>query len=290
MSKAFTELEYTGVFTYEHGHELESLQISHRLKDGTEEERLFHLNGEPWEIVRKGNVVNCARSGDKLMRFERSTYAGPFSTVLADDYIELNKHYNFSLKSFERIADRQAVKLVIEPKDVYRYGYTLWIDTENGLLLKSALLNRDKRILERFQFVRINVGESLPDSDFLSRNKQIADQGGSNDKSNAQVAVLPSLKVNWAPEGFSSSDKNQNLSTTKTPAADVLMYTDGLAVFSVFIERLLTDNLPVGVAQSGGTVAFAKVLEQLNQNYIITVVGEVPLITAERVAQSITMD
>jgi sigma-E factor negative regulatory protein RseB len=67
----------------------------------------------------------------------------------------------------------------------------------------------------------------------------------------------------------------------------MLMFTDGLATFSVFIEPA-TDTIPEGVAQRGATLAMMTGLEFQEQLYRVTIVGEIPVITAQRIAQGIT--
>ena len=63
-----------------------------------------------------------------------------------------------------------------------------------------------------------------------------------------------------------------------------LVYTDGLASLSVFIERLssATERLE-GHSSMGAMNAYGRVLG----DFQVTVVGEVPSITVERVADSI---
>jgi sigma-E factor negative regulatory protein RseB len=59
---------------------------------------------------------------------------------------------------------------------------------------------------------------------------------------------------------------------------------------SVFIEAA-SDPLPSaeGRARQGATVAYTKPLRRNDQSYIVTVVGEVPQATAERVANSVDL-
>lgn len=67
---------------------------------------------------------------------------------------------------------------------------------------------------------------------------------------------------------------------------DMLMYTDGLASFSVFIEP--TDGaIPEGVAQRGATLAVMNALNYQGKSYRITVVGEIPVATAQKIAQNL---
>lgn len=66
-----------------------------------------------------------------------------------------------------------------------------------------------------------------------------------------------------------------------------LTYGDGLARFSVFIEPLHGAMVGDARSQLGPTVVVSKRLQTDDGGQMVTVVGEVPLGTAERVALSI---
>ena len=63
-----------------------------------------------------------------------------------------------------------------------------------------------------------------------------------------------------------------------------MVYTDGLASFSVYAERLTSEKEPFeGTSQMGAVSAFGKVVGE----HQITVVGEVPKTTVEQVGQAV---
>jgi sigma-E factor negative regulatory protein RseB len=66
-----------------------------------------------------------------------------------------------------------------------------------------------------------------------------------------------------------------------------MMYTDGLAVFSVFIDSVQGTVLPPIDAKLGATVAVLTKADINGQQYAICVVGEVPRGTASQVASAI---
>ena len=68
---------------------------------------------------------------------------------------------------------------------------------------------------------------------------------------------------------------------------DMLMYTDGLTTFSVFIDPVIDTFTVEGQARRGATVAYMQQVERRNLPYSVTVVGEIPPITARRVAESV---
>ena len=85
----------------------------------------------------------------------------------------------------------------------------------------------------------------------------------------------PAFKVKWLPNGFKPVRAQENR----------LHFTDGLVNFSVFVDKPDTSALPEMTTRMGGTVVITRRLR--NTGPQVTVVGEVPLQTAKRVAESV---
>ena len=65
-------------------------------------------------------------------------------------------------------------------------------------------------------------------------------------------------------------------------------FTDGLAVFSVFVEQVEQPISPgEGRARMGGTTAYTRGLQLAGRPLLVTIVGEVPVNTARMVADSV---
>src|SRR5690606_10280408 len=86
--------------------------------------------------------------------------------------------------------------------------------------------------------------------------------------------------LRWLPPGFEFSGEKQLNEDTS-----MLMYTDGLATFSVFLQPT-NDQLRVEAhAQWGATTAYMGTVSNGEREYRLTVVGEIPSGVAERLAQ-----
>jgi sigma-E factor negative regulatory protein RseB len=96
-------------------------------------------------------------------------------------------------------------------------------------------------------------------------------------------------RVAWLPDGFAVAARD----VYRTPASDnsvnTLMYSDGLAAFSVFVEEMPKNGAARMVSRQGATVAVTRVAHGPagTTPYLITVVGEVPVATAQKVAESV---
>lgn len=87
----------------------------------------------------------------------------------------------------------------------------------------------------------------------------------------------PAWQAKWLPEGF------RNVRHEVMPQAEVMMFSDGKHAVSVCIEELGRQSVPEGVAQAGGMIAVGK----RQGDKFVTVVGDVPLMIAERIAASV---
>lgn len=280
MAEANRQLSYQGVFSYEHGGALKTVKVFHSVRDGQELERIVHLSGPKREVVRRGNDLNCQRLGDVMLR-GASVGLSHYSTG------HVEKYYNLYKRGEDRVAGRSVEIVHVVPKDSFRYGYALGVDKETGLLLQSMLIGNNKRVLERFQFVDINIGTLVDDMALEPTN---------SDHHQASLEASPCLndeKANsplssghwqavWLPPGFAISSHQ----TAPNTLRETLVFTDGLAVFSIFIDSDNVINVPPMQAQRGATVAFLSRVEHQHKVYTICVVGEIPVETAKKVAQS----
>ena len=92
--------------------------------------------------------------------------------------------------------------------------------------------------------------------------------------------------VDWTPPGFVLLKSFYKQPSDNTNGVLSQVYSDGLASFSVFFENI--DNLDVegGRRQLGPTAVVSRKAEQGAKTVMVTVIGEIPLGSAERIALS----
>ena len=280
MAKASRELNYSGVFTYEHRGNLTSVKLVNEVRDGKIYQRLLHMDGSQRDVVSRSDSLDCVRAGDMLLR-------GNALRINDGSYSRLEDFYEFHIKGDDRIANREVSLVHVIPKDRYRYGYVVAIDKASGLLLQSVLMNHAGQPLERFKFVDISIGSSSSYIDMQIEEGEFA-QINQTDciQVNRKIEASQSMwDVNWLPPGFV-------LASHQPPGAEgqeSMMYTDGLAVFSVFIDSVQGTVLPPVDAKLGATVAVLTNVDISGNQYVICVVGEVPRGTANQVAGAIRL-
>jgi sigma-E factor negative regulatory protein RseB len=276
MGGALRSENYAGNFTYIRGSRFDNVRIVHVVDQGKELERLFNLNGDVRELYREDGEARCYHfradlSADGLANHD--VHIGPFTPVFSDRVLSTQNLYNLAMQGEDRIAGRSAVVLTVSPKFNDRFGYRVWLDKETGLLLQSHLIERG-RIKEIFQFTHIEVGE------VVSRSSLKTAMVGDTISHPLALDVnekkeKPVWKVNWLPDGFRPVRIQSNR----------LHFTDGLATFSVFIGASGSTPMPDLATTDGGTVVITRRHQKTGPQ--ITVVGEVPVRTARRVAESV---
>ncbi|MDH5648222.1 MAG: MucB/RseB C-terminal domain-containing protein [Gammaproteobacteria bacterium] len=288
MSLAAKNMNYDGKFVYQHGNQLEAMRITHQANNNGVRERLVSLNGAPREIIRNNDMVRCyLPDEDSVMVSSRNPQAKKFPGLLPSSMERLNESYLIKTGKISRIANRSAQLILIRPQDRYRYGYRLWADTKTGLLLKADLVNQQGESLEQFMFTDIEINKSLSDSDFepsFDNSKMVwHKEPGSPKKELSQS----NWRAQRLPKGFNLTASLNRFKPTKGEPMIHLVYSDGLAAVSVFIERGHGDSASMsqGANQMGAVHAYRAMVE----GYQVTVVGEVPAETVEMIGSSITM-
>lgn len=277
MGRAITDQNYAGIFTFMRGSTFETIRIVHTNEDGIETERLFNMNGEIRELYRHGNEILCyhpmAGKEETPELSEHAVQIGPFTAAFSERVLASQNLYNLSMLGEDRIAGREAIILSVSPRADDRYGYRVWVDRETGLMLQSHLVERG-RIREIFQFTSLEIGMPLDESMLVSNirgetvsHKLSLEMADHTDK--------PDWRVAWLPDGFRPIRTVGNR----------LHFSDGVANFSVFVENAGASSLPDMTTTIGGTVVITRRIK--NQGPQITVVGEVPVPTARRVAESV---
>lgn len=285
MSETQKNANYHGIFTYEYGAELASVEVWHGVKDGHEIERMIHLDGEPREVIRDSESLRCKHEGKKLIQIDQHDDPSISTRAARLDLDKIKATYNARYIGRYRVAGHSAIVVELTPKDVYRYGQRYFIGSDNKMLLKNILFDGKRRALERFQFTYLNMNANLTDAHFKPQLEMV-ESVVSADSETASAQITPeselvTWRLDWVPDGF-----EQVLGQATRQAEQ--MYSDGLAGFSVFVDQ---ESIPGSRSASsllrGATLVYSRPLSVQGKSINVTVVGEIPLTAAERIAASI---
>lgn len=289
VAHATKSLNYEGVFIYAYASNIDAMRIVHKAENGFEHERLVSLTGPAREITRDGTRITCVFADDKAVMVERRQPQDFIGLALSKPIEKVGQYYEFKVLKDDRVAERATKVVLIRPRAHDRYSYQLWIDETSNLLLKSTVLDSSGHVLEQIMFIEIEIGHSIPDEKLRAE----LDGVGFTWYTNADPAPEKSeneatkLTVGWVPSGFSLKNSHtQHLATSRVPVRHVV-YSDGLAIVSVFIEELMDDVSPLqGYSSMGAVNAFSR----MNEKYQITVVGEIPQATVRKIAGSVAVN
>ncbi|QFU76519.1 negative regulator for alginate biosynthesis [Halioglobus maricola] len=271
MSRSLQHVSYHGVVTFQRGGEdMQVVQVSHSVDGGTSTDRLTQLTGQGAEVVRKDHPLDCIHPGHNLLR-------------LGQNQCGVAANYRLSVSEGDLVAGRHSVRIAVAPRDMYRYGYVMELDRDTGLLLKTATIGRGNKVLEKFQFANLSYGDDSPEGLDTAISHSAHHPVPAASSTNA-AAKSPGWRVRWLPPGFAATDAVSSASPRKT-------YTDGLAVFSVFLEKLDREIRPgEGVARKGSSTSYTRGVKLAGEPVLLTVVGEVPVNTARMVADSVVWE
>lgn len=287
MHDATRKLNYEGVVIYQHGSELDSIRILHKYHNGVETERLISLSGPSRELVRDGGLVTMFSNRGAGTTVERNAPVQAIGRSFLVPLEKLVSSYTFVIEGADRVAGRKATVVGVMPARQDRYGYKLWIDRDSNLLLKSMILASNGRALEQVQFTELNVKEQMSGERFRSgvgdydSTKKVIPE--SEIKASEQT-LDSSWQVRWLPPGFELKNSSTGGSTGENVNSHHLSFSDGLAMVAVFVESLMNRKTVFqGYSSRGAVNMFSRVAD----DHQVTVVGDVPLPTIEKISTSI---
>lgn len=286
MHNAAHMVNYDGTFVYGQNNEMTSMQIIHSVDKNGEFERLISLDGSGREVIRSGDTVTCILPDKKSVVVDKSRPDREFPPTFPVKIKQLSKFYNFHFDKDGMVAGRKAIKLMIEPKDEYRYGHTLWVDSKTGLLLKDHLVGDNNKIVEQFMFTQINYPSVIEKARLTSDNqsKQYTWYEAKDEFDVKEINKSMSWKIMKVPAGFIPGVQRHHKMTMSAMPVEHFMYSDGLSSISIFVEEQMKNskNL-IGSSTMGAVNAYGRAIGK----YHVTVVGEVPHATVKMIGDSV---
>ena len=300
MIEATQKTAYRGTFAFEQaGLPIASFEVVRGQFEGRPFERLRHLVEPAREMVRQNDAVTFKmHRGDDFVELVSRLTPIFFDHSFSKLFANVPKKYNVVFSGRKKIADRIALGVYVAPKDQHRFGYRLWLDMDSAFMLSFEMLDTEARNLESFIFKTIEIDTQVTDVDRnlapefdqismrlpLQKQKQLLSPIGPGTE-------YKNWRFGWLPEGFALISRRSKKIITKgsTSSFHSLVYSDGLAVFSIFIEALLPNmKIDDQVSYQGGTItAVRSAKDRHNISHMVTVVGEIPEPTALQIARNI---
>ena len=289
MNSALAQRNYDGTFLHLSGGRVETMRIVHRVVGGEVTERLMSLDGSGREFVRNGHELTCYLPDKNTILVEPRKSSSPFFGSLPQFSAGAEQVYQLDTLPGIRVLGRAAHGIAVSPKDQFRFGYRLWLDQQTGMPLKTQLCDSSGRLIEQIQFAHLEMPDNIPDS-ALTPSMPLAGmrviRQAADDEPVTKGAGYRAIEL---PPGFHLLVAGARVLGGVGDPVMHLVYSDGLATVSVFVEPGLAMALspaqqePVRV---GSGFAFSTVV----QGHQVTAVGEVPEVTVEFIAHSVRLD
>jgi sigma-E factor negative regulatory protein RseB len=294
MNRALTTRNYDGVFSHWHGGQVEMLRIVHRVQDGAVSERLASLDGSGREFIRNGSSLACYLPDKRTVVVEQRPQGEPlvgFPAITA----QTAEFYDIREVARTRLNRRNTRVISVTPKDEFRYGYRLWIDDSTAMPLKTQLCDPHGLVIEQIVFASLTLPAHIPDAAF---RPDVSTEGFQWVRDVSAPLMAPAAdSAAWnalhLPPGFRMTLRAAQTLPGSTQVVDHLVFTDGVASVSVFVEHRETTIQAAGAAPEpasapevtsfGASSAFSTVVD----GHKITAVGEVPPETVQFIATQV---
>ena len=288
MSQSLATRNYDGLFTHSTGRQAETMRIVHRVDDGRSLERLVSLDGSGREIVRTREEVHAYLPDRRVVIVEPRGDDGSLLKSLPTPGPALDRNYQLAVgPKGSRLLGREVRVIDVRPKDIYRYGYRLWLDEETAMPLQSVVTNGVGDPIEVIRFTQLQLKDTIPAHDV---EPTVDATGFRWIRTGRKLAAMPQLpsKGGWRPgrlpPGFRLvASRLQPIPGSPMPAQH-LIFSDGIAAISVFIEPgAQTGPRPPETSTMGSANAYSTSVH----GHVVTAIGEVPAATVREIANSV---
>ena len=292
MHQASVNRSYVGTFVVSAGGNMSSAKIWHVCEGAQQVERVETLTGAPRSIFRHNDQVTTFMPEHKVARSEKRESLGLFPQLFQSADSRIADFYKFRQEGLERVAGVDADIIMLIPRDRLRFGYRVWSERKNGLIVKLQTLDSDGKVIEDAAFSELQLDAPVSMSQLIQMMGKV--QGYRLDK--PALVKTTAAAEGWALKtpvaGFNAMSCYKRPafvagSAGKGAAADgplQWIFSDGLASVSIFVESF--DRQRHGRESALSLGATQTLTRQLDGHWI-TLVGEVPVPTLQLFASAL---
>jgi len=287
MATASRGLNYSGTFVYQHGDRIETSRIVHFVNAaGGEFEKLETLDGPMREVIRTNDQVSCYLPDVKTVIVEKRS-ARRFPALIPEQLSGVSDNYTVIVAGMDRVAGFDCRVVVLEPRDQLRYGHQFCAESGSGLPLRARTLGEKHQQLESFAFTEVKLGGRFSRDQVKSR---YADKSKSwkIDHSALVLSDVPA-DTGWTltrqPPGFKKLTEMKRSIAGRAGMVSHIVYSDGLAAISVFIEPLPKTRPVNSLTHQGAVNIYVRPVS----DHMVTVLGETPAATVMQVANAMEL-
>ena len=252
-----------------------------RLDNGDSAEQLSMLNGPGFEQVRVNNKVSIFEPGFAPLSVRANFIDGPIPNAFIHRPELLEAGYDVLLMGRNRVSGRMAQQIRVISKDKSRFQYHLWLDEQTGLLLKLNTYDLKGALLEQIQVTQLSISENVREYFTTIKVEQLPPIATTEFP---EDQALP-WTLGFMPVGMQKVSENLRRISITGQAAEYMMVSDGLIDVSIYVTKA-SDVIQEDIALTTDATSIVSISDGRIQ---VTVVGEIPLETASKMASSIVL-
>ncbi len=286
MASASRQLNYGGTFVYRHGNQSETSRVAHYVNPaGGEFEKLETLDGPAREVIRTNDQIVCYLPESRTVIIEKRGKRRFPAAMLTEQLTGVTENYAVRVTGKDRVAGYDCNVVVLEPRDRMRYGHHFCAELVSGLPLRARTYNEKKEPLESFAFTEVKIGGSF-NRDLVKSRYAPHSKDWKVDHSGFPTKEAPA-ETGWIltqqPAGFRKLTEMKRSIAGRTAMVSHIVYSDGLAAVSVFIEPLPKARIPPHLSHQGAVNIYTRPVA----DFMVTVLGEAPAATVMQIANSL---
>jgi len=295
IRSAASSANYQGTMVFSVGGTMSSSRVGHYAMGDQTYEHLEALDGRQQRILRHNDTVRTLWPQSRVAVVETRETRAAWSTTPQQVDPQALELYELRREGSARVAGRDAVVFMLQPRDVLRYPQRLWADEASGLVLRADVIGLPEgtsatpAVLESTQFSEVTIGvKPRPEAVLQEMRNPRSLEGW-------RVVRPPQQRTELAAEGwvlqrpvagFQLARCVRRGMETAGDQAPVLqaVFTDGLTHVSLFIEPYQPQRHRGELrARQGATGT----LMQRRGEHWLTVVGDVPASTLKLFADAV---
>jgi sigma-E factor negative regulatory protein RseB len=286
IATAARTLNYEGTFVYQHGGRVETSRIVHFVDTDGEHEKLESLDGPRREIIRNNDEVLCYYPDAKIVRSQKRIAKRSFPALVPEQLSSIASFYTVRKVRMERVAGFDSQVVILEPMDAMRYGHKLWAEKTTGLLLKARTVDESGQVVEQFAFTQLIIGPSVT-REMISPSYEVSFPEWRLDR--FAHPMLSKVETGWTVRDFPPGFRKILDMRRSKPGGRIvthMVYSDGMAAVSIFIESMPGRSVNEGLARQGAINIYRRALG----DNLVTVLGEAPATTVIRFGNSVVFE
>lgn len=272
---------------------LSSSRVWHYCVGDQTYERMEALDGRQQHIVRHNDAVHTLWPQSRVAVVEKRETLAAWSTTPQSVDPQALEQYELRREGMTRVAGREAVVLLLEPRDALRYAQRLWADAASGLMLRADVIDQTsgatgavRGVLESTAFSEVEIGVRPQPEQVLQAMRRIEGYRLLRPQQQRTSLEAEGWVLARPVAGFRLAGCMRRAMETAAGEGPVLqsVFSDGLTHVSLFVEPFKPDYHRKEIeAQQGATATRT----QRRGEHWVTVVGDVPPATLKLFADAL---